>query len=122
MPCRGSGDGYGYGDGKEKTAYLSELLKPHAEEGKEVAFWRSEMDGTPANRGSGEPVKVGVTQTIAGPLKLCTRNALHATHHPEKWKGERWWIVRLHEPIQRQDDKIGSLTREIVADLGRCPF
>jgi hypothetical protein len=59
---------------------------------------------------------------IKGPLRICTANGLHATDDPSKWKGERWWIVALEKPVQRQDDKMASLKRTILKDLGRCPF
>lgn len=61
-------------------------------------------------------------ETIDGPLKICTKNALHGTLLPTQWKGERWWIVALYHPVEIQDDKIGSLKREFLADLGTCPF
>ena len=54
---------------------------------------------------------------IPGPLRICTANALHGTTKPEKWQGDRWWVVALFEPVQRQDDKIASLKRLIVAEL-----
>ena len=87
-----------------------------------MAFWRSHKDGTPANGGKGPPRKLGQVEEIQGPLEICTKNALHGTLEPKNWKGERWWVVGLHEPVQRDGDKIGSLKREIIADLGPCPF
>ena len=87
-----------------------------------MAFWRSTKDGRPANGGSGTIAKVGLIEEIKGPLKICTANALHATTEPSKWKGERWWIVALHGEVQTQEDKLGALKREILADLGKCPF
>ena len=117
----GDGYGYGYGDGDEKEAYLKVILESYRLKGV-LAFWRSDKDGKPSNGGTGEPRTVGMLEEIEGPLKICTKNALHGTLDPSKWKGERWWLVRLFEPVQRQGDKIGSLKREIIADLGKCPF
>ena len=100
-------------------------LKPFEAPGVYVAFWRSRNDGTPANHSSsGKPVKaaVGVVHEVPGPLELCSHRALHATRNPGKWKGERWWVVALHEPVQHQEDKSGALKRTILLDLGACPF
>ena len=43
---------------------------------------------------------------IAGPLELCGDGALHATWNPEKWKGDRTWIVALYGEIAIGDDKL----------------
>jgi len=87
-----------------------------------IALWRSSLQGTPSNGGVSAPVKIGDVQTVEGPLRLCGSGALHATMKPDKWKGERWWIVALKEPVIKEEDKMGSLEREILADLGKCPF
>jgi hypothetical protein len=42
--------------------------------------------------------------------------------NPQKWKGARTWVVALREPVETDDDKLGSLERRIVADLGMCGF
>ena len=124
----GSGDGYGDGDGSgdgsgdEKQNYFSALLRPFQAAETIVGFWRCEKDMRPANGGTGNPRIVGTTEKLNAPLKICTVNALHATFDPSKWKGERWCIVRLAEPVQIQEDKIASLERQILADLGKCPF
>jgi hypothetical protein len=127
----GDGDGYGYGYGsgsgsgsEELKIYLQIFLAPHARKipSAEIAFWRSNNDGTPANGGSGKGAVVGATETISGPLKICTSKGLHGTLNPKRWKGKRWWIVALHHPVQKDDDKIASLKRTILADLGKCPF
>lgn len=60
--------------------------------------------------------KLGQVHKIDGPLKLCTRNALHATYKPDEWKGSRIWIVAIHPPFQVDGDKLGSLKREIIAE------
>ena len=122
----GSGDGSGYsdgsGDGSGSKDYFAALLAPFAVPDAVVAFWRSNSDGTPANGGSMPPAAVGLTQEVPGPLRLCGPNALHATLDPGAWKGDRWWVVALHRPVIEQEDKLGSLKRTIVADLGPCPF
>ena len=119
----GSGDGYGSGDDEEMKQYLEAVLSPHKRASSKIAFWRSTKDGTPANVGLGTAVAtIGLTEEVQGPLRACTANALHGTLKPENWKGERWWIVALHEPFIEQEDKIASLKRTILADLGKCPF
>jgi hypothetical protein len=56
-------------------------------------------------------------QEIEGPLQLCGPGALHATMNPDKWKGDRLWLVALHGEVQFQDDKVGALKREILAEV-----
>ena len=87
-----------------------------------MAFWRSHEDGSPSNGGGGGPRKLAQVEEIAGPLEICTKNALHGTLEPNNWKGNRWWVVALYPPVQKDGDKIASLKREIIADLGKCPF
>ena len=83
-----------------------------------IAFWKSDKDGLPSNGGGGSvPAFAEMKQKIDGPLQLCTRNALHATLHPEKWKGERLWVVALKGELAIADDKIGALEREILAEV-----
>jgi hypothetical protein len=112
-----SGDGYGSG----YTAYLKALLDQFKAEGK-LAVWRANKDGTPSNGGSGKPRKVGDVDEVSGPLELCSHRCLHATLRPDKWKGDRWFVVELAEPVIGGDEKMGSLKRTIIADLGKCPF
>jgi len=121
----GYGYGYGYGDGYgdgDVTEYIAALLSEHERPDAVIAVWRSTKDGHPANGGDSLAVTIGLVQEVKGPLALCSSRALHGTLMPHKWKGERWWIVALHHPVQIQDDKIGSLKRTIIADLGKCPF
>jgi hypothetical protein len=119
----GDGDGSGSGSGYETKVYLDSFLTgADVEEGCTAVFWRSDADGKPCNGGSGPAVTVGMVQEIAGPLQVCTKQALHGTRSPGEWKGERWWLVALYPPIQEQEDKLGSLKRKILADLGKCPF
>ena len=48
---------------------------------------------------------------------LIGSGALHATWNPEKWKGDRLWIVALYGDIAIGDDKLGARKREIVAEI-----
>jgi hypothetical protein len=105
------------------VAYFEALLKPYQQPGLTVAFWRSNEDGTPANGGTHDTKGVvGKTEEVAGPLTICSSRALHGTMNPCKWKGARWWVVALHPPVLTSEDKVGSLKRTFLADLGRCPF
>jgi hypothetical protein len=37
---------------------------------------------------------------------------------PEKWKGERLWVVALFGELQfADDDKVGALEREIIGEI-----
>lgn len=102
--------------------YYDALIAPFVRDGSTVVFWRSNKDGAPANGGSGTKAAVGLVEVIDGPLSICTEKALHGTIDPTKWKGERWWIVALQHPVQIDGDKVGSLKRTFLADLGPCPF
>ena len=129
----GSGDGSGYGDGygdgsKEYWASTVDFfaekwpdsqrlhLASAREKNAVIAFWRSDREGRPCNGGNGKPVAPGTVEKIAGPLSICSRNALHATSIPPKWKGERWWIVALFGEVVEDDDKFGALHREIIGE------
>ncbi len=136
----GDGDGYGYGDGsgygsgygdgsgsgsgywKDCAVALMPTEKVKRSEelsagGAVVAFWRSTRNGTPANGGSGTRAAPGLVEEIAGPLEICTKNALHGTKDPKKWKGERLWLAAYFPPIAEEDDKIGSLKREFLGEV-----
>ena len=126
----GDGDGYGYGYGsgyglKEATvsfiAMLPDARRAHATEllrtGAKIAYWRSGKDAKPSNGGKSEPVDIGTIQKIDGPLEICTKRALHATYRLDKWKGDRVWLVALKGEIVEQEDKLGALEREILAEL-----
>jgi hypothetical protein len=134
----GSGSGYGSGDGsgdgsgagagsglKEATvsfiAMLPDARRAHVNEllrtGAKIAYWRSGKDAKPSNGGKSEPVDIGTVQKIDGPLEICTRRALHATYRLDKWKGDRVWLVALKGQIVEQEDKLGALEREILAEL-----
>jgi hypothetical protein len=62
-------------------------------------------------------VKVGDVHETKGPLALCNNGTLHATFNPDKWKGERWWVVAMHGDIAIGENKIGALKREIIAEI-----
>jgi hypothetical protein len=125
----GSGDGYGYGDGSwepfvpafagklsdVQTARLGELKN----QGATIAYWCSDAKGKPCNGGSGKPVSAGHVDTEPGPLSLCSPGTLHATHFPQKWKGDRWWIVALIGEVVSDGEKFGALKREVI---GECLF
>jgi hypothetical protein len=141
----GSGDGYGYGDGYgsgygsgdgsgdgsgSKAYWLATVpcfarkmpdpqqqrLSLLQQEGAVIAFWRSDETGRACNGGKNKPVAPGTVEEIAGPLQICTKNALHATFIPPKWKGERWWLVALIGETQTEGDKVGALKREVIGE------
>jgi hypothetical protein len=85
-------------------------------EGATIAFWRSHRDGKPSNGGIGGARKVGDVEEIAGPLALCGRGALHATHEPGKWSGAKVWVVALFGEVVHEGDKMGALKREILGE------
>ena len=126
-----SGDGYGDGAGYgSKQAWLATIpsfarkwpdtvqarLRELEAHGATIAFWRSDKDGRACNGGKSAPVAPGTIEEIEGPLKICSRHALHATFVPPKWKGERWWIVALIGEVQCEDDKAGALKREVIGE------
>ena len=125
---KGGGDGSGYGsDNEEPKSFMRILLTTILGEttrnlpiGVELAFWKSNKDGTPSNGGSGTPAYVGKVEQVKGPLKLCSKNALHGTLTPSLWKGERLWIVALYPPVAFDEDKCGSLKREILMEAPFC--
>ena len=121
----GDGDGGGDGDNSESIVYWMRTLPrfaPAAEKaGAILAYWRSHADGTPANGGGGTKARVGLVEEISGPLAICTKNALHGTLDPPKWRGDRLWIIALYPPWQFQGDKVASLKREFIADAS-CPL
>ena len=121
----GYGDGDGYGDGKYWLAAIAAYALTWPAEararataamgaGATLAYWRSDKNGRPCNGGRGEPARPGKVETINGPLKLCGSGALHATHLPHRWNGERLWVVALYGEIAKDTDKMGALKREII--------
>jgi hypothetical protein len=130
----GSGDGYGYSygsgsgdgdaDGDTKTDYIEAVLEQYSKNYRNhtVCFWRCKPDNTPSNGGKGTLAVEGTTETITGPLSICTSKALHGTKDLNKWKGEHYWVVALKNPVQKQEDKFASLERTFVKNLGKCPW
>jgi len=127
----GSGDGSGYGSGYGHSEYWKACLNQFATklppqqasrfielsgQSAQLAYWRSDKNGNPANGGSGVQAAPGVIHEEKGPLSLCERGTLHATLNPPKWKGERWWIVALHGEVVGDDEKMGCLRREIIGE------
>jgi hypothetical protein len=127
----GDGDGYGYGYGDGSKQYwlatiphfarkwpdtLQQRLAALQEDGATIAFWRSDAKGRACNGGNNAPVSPGTVEEIPGPLKICTRNALHATFIPPNWNGDRWWIVALIGEVQIDGDKVGALKREVIGE------
>ena len=118
----GSGSGYAYGSGEGYFAAIlsdsvSGRISALLESGAKLAFWRSDSNGKPCNNGTGLARTVGMVEELPGPLKLCGPGALHGTLQPWKWKGERLWVVLLYPPVEESEDKLGSLKREIVAEI-----
>ena len=131
----GDGSGYGYGDGDGSgsgsgdywrsvidgaaiSASQRARLLALSAVGARVAFWRSDVDGRPANGGSGEPARPGLVQRAPGPLRAaCGSGQLHATLRPEKWQGLRWWIVALLGEVRGDEEKCWALEREIIAEF-----
>ena len=120
----GYGDGYGYGSGSGSGIYFTALLEQFTPMPQTtLAFWKCQEDNSPANGGSGTLAEEGKTEEIPPPLRPCSSGALHATLNPRKWKGQKWWVVAMHHPIEHVDgDKIASLKRTFIKDLGKCPF
>ena len=118
----GDGDGSGYGSG-----YWQAVLDQHASAiaaksrgATAIGYWRSNADGLPANYNGKhglKPAAPGDMQEVAGPLEVASSRALHATLDPQKWKGERLWIVALYGDVVQGEDKMGALKREILAEL-----
>jgi len=122
----GYGDGSGYGSGSISMEYLQAVADSAAgdrapkikADGGVLAFWRSDKNGKPSNGGGGESRKVGTVEELECTLVPCTKSALHATLTPEKWKGERLWVVALYPPVVNVDEsKFASLKREIIAEI-----
>ena len=126
---QGSGYGYGYGSIVWSLVAQSTILNWPASQRQRyeelvatpdttLAFWKSTTDGYSANGGDRTVAAVpGAVEEIAGPLRICTRNALHATMAPNNWKGERLWVVALFGEVQVQEDKFGALKREIIGEV-----
>ena len=124
----GSSDGSGSGDGywatlfamqRKKWPVVQQRLLAEAENNASaIAFWKSDCNGQASNGGRPDmPAEPGLVQEIDGPLKICTKGALHATMNPGKWKGDRLWVVALYGNVVWQDDKVGGLKRQILGEI-----
>ena len=130
----GDGDGYGYGysDGDGKTSWIIMARSaiaawPNKQQQRFIdlekseavlALWKSDAGGKASNGGAHTTaVYPGLVEKIDGPLEICTQHALHATMNPDKWKGERVWVVALFGEVQQLNDKYGALIREIVGEV-----
>jgi len=124
----GSGDGSGSGSGSwftiawaavnSWTDELKSKLSSAVDRGGFLAFWKSDKHGKASNNGSRDfTAEPGLVQEVQGPLRLCSRNALHATLHPDNWNGDRLWIVALYGEIHSDSDKAGALKREILGEV-----
>lgn len=88
--------------------------------GARLAYWRSDAGGFACNGGdsSGDgAVYAGMVQTVKGPLKTCTRQALHATLRPPRWNGKRLWLVSLRGEVGGDAEKFGALERLIIGEI-----
>ena len=123
------GSGHGYGSGYWIATIVYQALRWTESQrkrlgelraaGARIAFWRSGPNGEPANGGDGRALPAaapGVVHEITGPIKLCSQ-ALHATTEPPKWKGSRTWVVALVGEIVGEEDKLGALKREFIAEV-----
>ena len=125
----GSGYGYGYGDGSgygsgdgDGYGYWRMVASKTIERFKDrsgfLAFWKSDKNGYPSNGGTiRSGVVPGLEQTVNPPLTLCGPHALHATLNPDKWRGDRLWLVELQGEVLFDDDKCGALKRTILAEI-----
>ena len=118
----GDGSGYGYGSGDGSGYYRARYeswRKTHSvPDVATIALWKSDESGRACNGGRSEkPVSIGLVEEIRGPLKICTRNGLHATNNPDSYQGSRIWIVALFGEVQWEGDKCASLKREIIGEL-----
>lgn len=105
-----------------RSAVSEKKAKELEQAGAILAFWWSDKDGRPCNSGTGGPRKVGMIEEEKGPLVPCQKGALHATLDPNKWRGERIWVVAMYPPLEHVDsDKIASLKREILAEVTDLP-
>ena len=115
----GSGYGYGYGDGDgSKNSTLLRMVELFMDHHGYLALWKSDKNGQACNGGRKDfTAAVGLVQEIERPLALCGSGALHATLNPEKWQGERMWLVALHGEVIVDGNKVGALKREFLAEV-----
>lgn len=61
-----------------------------------------------------EHIGYGIHEGLWKRLEICSPHALHGTLNPDKWPGERLWLVAMYGEIQPQDEKVGAPKREIL--------
>ena len=121
----GIGDGSGIGD-KQSNSYLCTVFggkrgRELLQQGCTIAYWKSRNDGRPANNGTGPPRRAGMIEETPGPLRdQCGEGQLHATWDLDAWEGDRIWIVALYPPVKDGGNKMWSLKREIICELGKA--
>ena len=115
----GYGYGYGYGDGEFWKQFCASHPLARGKKNVVPAVWRTSKDGLPYNGGRlSTPTKAGDVHEATGPLRAyCGEGQLHATHNPEKWRGEKWFLVLMHEPVVFGDNKMWSLKRTILCEI-----
>ena len=89
-------------------------------DGAVIAYVVTDKHGRPSNGGPATrewQVRSGLVQTVQGPLEICGPRALHGTRSPHKWFGERVWVAGFVGEVQKEEDKIGSLQREIIGEV-----
>lgn len=85
-----------------------------------IAFYCSDRNGLPANGGAATEKYMmvpGAIHEVNGPLELCTPRALHATMQPHRWFGTRVWVVAMLRKIIGDDNRLGSLRREVIGEI-----
>jgi hypothetical protein len=112
----GYGDGDGYGDGYWE-AIKDQALNSIAERPRgPVMFWWSDADGQPCNNGRPGPAAApGLEQSVT--LAVLCDCGFHATNRPERWKGQRLWLVELGPDAVGDDTKMVSTYRKILCEL-----
>ena len=122
----GCGDGYGYwlsvflSQTKLWSEKQSSRLTDIWSSASSIVFWKSDKFGRPSNGGDSTKTQnaaPGVIHKSSGPLSLCSPGTLHGTMKPEKWKGERLWVVAMFGDMKWEDDKCGALEREILGEI-----
>ena len=124
------GSGYGDGDGYWLSVFQStvsrwsesqrERLEELRTKAAAIAFWKSDKYGRPSNGGDASKTQnaaPGVIHKTEGPLALCNSGTLHATVNPDKWRGDRLWVVALFGEVKQDEDKLGALEREIIGEV-----
>ena len=106
------------------TAKQRNHLRRMQKAGAVFAYYLTDSYGRPSNHNIDNilerkkwTVKPGVVQKVNGPLKECSKNALHATLEPHKWAGNRVWVVAFLGEVKHLDSKIAGLHREIIGEV-----